>query len=241
MTDSSDNEMAERAAKPSKVLSKAYKGDASIEHYVRLRRENPGAEIEVSTVGGLETLIFMKAELKAFGFDPDLVAGVMDADPGCISELCLQLLEQMIEARRRAKLGDTHLSSRGVVVPDKLINWLVAVMLDSLSWNNDLHIPRDLIVLIRERTMGSNPDYKLELKVQRERQNAILIGGQLIARGESASLTRVAEILGIAPSTVHRWFPEKDFSQQAEAASHWFDEQGRPRVSSAGSHTQEND
>jgi hypothetical protein len=74
-------------------LSKSYKENPSIEQYVKLRRENPDAEIEISVMGGLDPLFAMEPELKKYGFDPDLVACIMDAAPDAQKELSLQFME----------------------------------------------------------------------------------------------------------------------------------------------------
>lgn len=211
------------------AVSKAYKKDPSIELYLKLRREKPDAEIEVSVIGGMEQLFFLESELRKYGFDPNLVASVMDADPEAIGELSLQLMEKMIEAKDLAKNGKTHLARRGLAVPDKLINWLIACMLDALSWNDDLYIPRDLIVLIRERLGGSNPEYEQASHAHEMRWAAITIGGQLQARGIKPSFRMLAGILNVAPSTVKRWFPNGDFKEEVERVSGWFDEEGKPR------------
>ena len=44
-------------------------------------------------------------------------------------------------------------------------------------------IPRDLIVLVRERLGGSNLHYEKEGEIREKKQNAGLIAGQLMARG----------------------------------------------------------
>src|SRR5216684_5493799 len=90
-------------------LSKAYKKTPSIENYVKLRRGNPTAEIEIAVLGGMEPLFYMEQELRRYGIDPGLIAGTMDADPAAISEISLQLMEKIIEARQLAKAGETHL------------------------------------------------------------------------------------------------------------------------------------
>ena len=81
-------------------FTKAYKKDPSIENYLKLRRENPDAEIEVGVIGGMEQLLYMQHELRRCGIDPNLVAKMMDAIPEAIGELALRLMEKMIEARR---------------------------------------------------------------------------------------------------------------------------------------------
>jgi len=211
------------------TASKVYKANPSIENYVKLRRNDPGAEIEVGVIGGMDQLFFMANELERYGFDPELVESTMNADPQAISELSLQIMEKMIEARNLAKSGKTHLIRRGSAIPDKLIHWLISCMLDSLSWNDDLHIPRDLIVLIRERLGGSNPEYEQAADTHERRYAAIQIGGQLKARGITPSFRAIARILSVSPSTVMRWFPNGEFEQEIEVFSRLFDENGNLR------------
>lgn len=207
--------------------TRSYKKDPSIEKYVALRRADPAAEIEVGVIGGIEQLFFMEKELRKFGFDPAIVASVLDADPEAISELSLQIMERMIEAGDLAKAGQTHLTRRGLAIPDKLVNWLINCMLDGLSWNDDLHIPRDLIVLIRERLGGSNPEYEQASDAHQQRRAAIIIGGQLKAKGIKPSFRMLAKFLDVSPSTVMRWFPDGDFEEEIERVATWFDENGQ--------------
>ncbi|MEA2875246.1 MAG: hypothetical protein QOF14_442 [Hyphomicrobiales bacterium] len=208
-------------------FSKAFKKNPSIENYVRLRRENPTAEIEVSVLGGIDPLFYMEPELKRYGFDPDLIAGTLDADPDAISEISLQLMERIIEARKRAEAGETHLVRRGLAVPDKLIDWIINCSLDALSWNNTLEIPRDLIVLIRERLGGANPEYKQAAHAHEQKGNAALIGGQLKARGITPTFKMLADALGVAPSTVKRWFEPGEFEREVDYWSRAFDADGK--------------
>ncbi|ARQ59475.1 UNVERIFIED_ORG: hypothetical protein GGE64_002131 [Rhizobium etli] len=208
------------------IYSKAYKNDPSIENYIKLRRENPDAEIEVGVIGGIDQLFFMESELRRFAIDPELVAGAMDADPSAISELSLQLMEKMIERRKLSKGGGTHLTRRGLAIPDKLIDWIICCSLDALSWTDNLEVPRDLIVLIRERLCGSNPEYEQASRAHEQRMRAAIMGGQLKARGITPTLRMLAGLLRVAPSTVKRWFAEGEFERETERWSRMFDENG---------------
>jgi hypothetical protein len=105
-------------------------------------------------------------------------------------------------------------------------------MLDALSWNDQLHIPRDLIVVIRERLGGSNPEYEQGSRAHEMRWNAIIVSAQLRARGIEPSFRMLAEMFKVAPSTVMRWFPEGDFEKEVEGWSKVFDQDGRPRAAS---------
>jgi hypothetical protein len=208
-------------------ISKAYKKDPSIENYVKLRRKNPDAEIEISVTGGLEALFYMEDEFRRYGIDPDLVLSVMDAEPDAISEISLQLMEKITEARNLTKAGETQLIRRGLAVPDKLIDWLIACSFDALSWYDRLYIPRDLIVLIRERLGGSNPEYNQASRAHELRGHAVNIGGHLEAQGVTPTFKMLGEILGVAPSTVKRWFGPGEFERETDRRSKWFDETGK--------------
>ena len=212
------------------VPTMAYKNDPSIENYVKLRREDPAAEIEIRVVGGIEQLLFLETELKKHGFDPATVASALDADPDAISELSLKIMEKTIEARRLKESGKTHLVRRGLVVPDKLITWLIALMLDALSWNDELHIPRDLIVLVRDRLGGSKLEIEQASWAHEQRAMAINLGGQLLARGITPSFRKLADALGVAPSTVKRWFPNGEFMHEVQRRSAWYDPNGELRA-----------
>jgi hypothetical protein len=207
-------------------FSKAYKRDPSIEHYVRLRREHPDAEIEVSVIGGIDQLFYMESELRRFGIDPELVSAALDADAEAISELSLQLMEKMIEGRRLTNEGKTHLVRRGLAIPDKLIDWIVTCSIDAMSWTDQLYIPRDLIVLIRERLGGSNTEYEQGSRVRQKKSQAAAIGGQLRARGIIPTYKVIGEILDVAPSTVMRWFKKGEFDEEVARWSAMFDREG---------------
>jgi hypothetical protein len=208
-------------------FSTAYKNSPSIDNYVKLRRENPNAEIEVAVIGGMEELMYMQHVLPQYGIDPHLVAKVMDADPDAISEISLQLMEKIIEARKLTKAGKTQLMSRGLAVPDKLVDWIITCSLDSLSWNDYLHIPRDLIVLIRERLGGSNPEYVQASRVHENKMNAACIAGQLKAQGVTPTFKMIGCIFDVAPSTVKRWFEPGEFKRETDLWSRHFDETGK--------------
>jgi hypothetical protein len=210
-------------------FTKAYKSRPSIRNYVRLRRKWPDAEIEIALHGGIDPLFYMEAELQKYGFDVELVASAIDANPTAISELSLQLMEKMIEASSLAKRDATHLVRRGLAVPDKLINWLIACMLDALSWNDEKYIPRDLIVLIRERLGGSNTEYQQNMDTHELRSAAVNIGGQFLAQGIRPSFRMLAKILKVSPTTVMRRFKGDEFEHEIERAAEMFDENGKPR------------
>ena len=210
-------------------LTKEFKADPSLEHYLRLRREHPEAEIEIAVLNGLDACFVREEEFKSYAIDPYLVASCLDADPAAISELSLLLIENQIEAKRLAVGGETHLARRGLVIPDKMVDWLICLMLEAMSWTDEMTMHRDLIVLLRERMGGTNPHYKQTVDSREKRQSALWFAASLHAQGKKPTVRMVAGALGIAPSTVLRWFPDDSFVSEYERLSVVFDENGVPQ------------
>jgi hypothetical protein len=99
--------------------------------------------------------------------------------------------------------------------------------LEALSWNDDLHIPRDLIVLIRERLGGPNPEYRQASIAHEKKGNAAIVAGQLIAQGVKPTYRLLGEAFNVAPSTVKRWFQPGEFEREAELWARSFDKDGK--------------
>lgn len=207
-------------------ITKYYKANPSLENYVKLRRENPDAEIEVSVIGGFDSMFYMRDELERYGIDPDLLGKILDADLDAISEIALRMMEKIVEAREIAAGGQTHLIRRGLAIPDKLIDWVICCSLDALSWSDELTTPRDLIVLIRERLGGSDLHYEREGAIRNNKARAEWIAGQLMARGIVPTFKVIGDTLGVAPSTVKRWFRPGEFEQARDLYATFFDKDG---------------
>ena len=204
-------------------LTKLYKAEPTIKNYVGLRKRNPREEIEVATSGGIEFVFKFEEEIKGIGLDPRFICSCLDADEVSHSKLSLFLLEKLIERDHLIATGVTQSVSRRVALSDTFVNYLIGICLDALSWNDDLHITRDLIVLIKHQLGLDANNIRDEIRKRNNRQNAAFIGAQLISRGSDPSLRNVGKIMGVAASTVKRWFPNDDFHEQAEKLASLFD------------------
>ena len=213
-----------------KELTEKYKQNPTLENYLNLRTAHPNTEIEIGIHGGIDPLFHIEPELQKFGIDPGMVAGAMDANTDDISQLSLQLIGTLVSRERFAKSGETHLG-RGnrELIPEQLIDWLIACFLDSLSWNNETRIPRDLIVLIRYRLLGERPAIYAGFEKYLGKKRALEIAAQCIARRETVSIRSIAKFLLIEPSTISRWFPDGDFIDQAKKLAFLYDESPLPK------------
>lgn len=207
----------------------SYWQSPSVENYVALRRANPDAEIEVRTNGGIDQLFAVEDELKRYGIDPDLFVCVFDANQDAISFFALFFMEKLAEAKALRAAGETHLVRRGLVIPDKLIDWFIRCALDAASFYGTLEINRDLIVLIKERLGGPVVEYESRTRTKERKLEASWIGGQMLARGQVPSIRAVAQLMNVAPSTVMRWFKEGEFEAVCEKWRAHFNADGGTR------------
>ena len=197
-------------------LTKEYKKSPTVENYVRLRREHPKGEVEISTTGGVEFFSAQEKDLRSQGLDPNLVIRLFDADLEAQAEISLLLLQKIIERDNLHKSGETHIVSRKKVVSDTLINYLIGCALDGMCWTDNLDITRELIVLIKQQLGTLTSQYEIGQKQLNRRSEATWIAAQLLNQGKTPTYRNIGRILEVQASTVMRWFPDGDFVAEAE-------------------------
>ena len=197
-------------------LSKAFKDNPTIEHYLELRRQNPGKLIEISTNWSLDWVFANEIRLSAIGIEVKDVVGSLDADEASASRLSLRLLELVAERRAREASGETHLVVRGEAISDSFINYLIAMILDALDWNDRMIIPRDLVVLIKHQLRADVSVESRNMEVRHNHDLAVSLGAHLMKQGKPFSLGIIAKIMKVERSTVMRWFKDRDFQKEVE-------------------------
>jgi hypothetical protein len=80
-----------------------------------------------------------------------------------------------------------------------------------------MEISRELIVLVKHQIGAVSSDYELQLKKQAQREKAVWIAAQIVARGGVPSYRKIGRILGVEASTVKRWFPDKEMVSEAKS------------------------
>lgn len=139
-------------------LSEEFRRVPTLETYIRLRRAYPKTLFSSVQFGGLDPVLAINPQLAPAGIELELMMSVLDADEGAINELSLRLLEKI---RDRAAPGSTSdpdkqpASKKG----DALIDYLIAIMVESLAYNAELEIPFDLRMLIKNAWVRQNQTF----------------------------------------------------------------------------------
>ena len=136
----------------------------------------------------------------------------MLGDCPAISEISITLMELLIERDVMQRSKKSHLVSRGEAISDVLVNRLIAMMLEGAT-----HVNPDLLVLVKHQLTDSST----KLQKQRERKLSIddirFAAARLYNANKKPSLRAIAEVLGVAASTVLRSLPKSDL-QRIQAA-----------------------
>jgi hypothetical protein len=209
-----DEEHAERFRQLMR-LQDYFDEEPSIENYVALRRFSLGWDTEIHRFAGVDPLQALGHDLEQAGLDRALVCGALGGDDRDIDELCLQLMERLIERQRLEARGATHLQGRGGGISDALVGHLIVSMMEVLQ-QDGLEPKPSLVLLVREQLGGANTEiYKSHTKWS-SRNRAVFLGMQIKRRGEQPTIRQIALTMGVQPSTVSRWFPGGDFLEQVE-------------------------
>jgi len=197
----------------------------SIENYVALRRSFPMGDTEIHQLAEVDP-----GQAEAFELDLErarlsrtLIRGALGGDDRDIDELCLQLMERLIERHAREGRGETQLQSRGKGISDALVAHLIGAMLEVLQ-QDDLSPMPSLVVLVREQLGGPNNEVFKSHTTWKGRKQALFLGMRMRQQGVQPTIRKVATTLKVQPSTVSRWFPDGDFLKQVEGFGRSFKE-----------------
>jgi hypothetical protein len=198
-----------------KELAANYGEVPSLENYLHMRRSISEAELDVAVSGGMEAVFALDSKLKKHGISPNIVAGTLDADEPAIDELSLRLMECLVARDKLPKSGPGYLEKRRQAIGDALVDYLIVMMLEAMEWNksNPIVIPPSLIVLIRDRLCGPNPDWARFVRSQEEQENAAFLAAQRFKPGEKITSRKFADRVGVTRSTAARWLADPVFMQ----------------------------
>lgn len=199
-------------------IDRIFKNNPTIEHYLELRKEHPHKEIELSTNIDLDWAYENRGLLFENGIDYLLMNEAICGDKNAISTISLILLQKIADRDKLKKAGETQLVARKIAISDKFINYLIAIMFDSLSWNNDLETPRDLIMLNKRQLLGSEMPALTQNKKSKEiKSKAISNAARLLESDGKISIRKVANSLGVNVTTISRMFSDNEIEIRASA------------------------
>jgi hypothetical protein len=180
----------------------AYEKQQSLETFLRLACEFPGVEIRVPPL--FHDPFFLNPEMAKYGINPDLISTFGDDIVVSIDKLSLRLIELLVDR--------TKLPKRQDAITDPLVNCLIVIMLDNLSYFG-LDLPAPFLLLIRDRLCGPAPDHRQAYKSSKLRDLAIRV---VAAETNKMSVRALAASIGISKTTASRWLGEADFHREVE-------------------------
>lgn len=188
----------------------------SPELYLKLRRENPGEMIQISRPDNPKSTIASLVQLRDQGIHADTVAGVLDGSLDAINNLSLYLLEKLIDREKLQAQGENQLQSRNLVIKDSLVSYLIGLMFEGMDRSNNMEMSRDLMVLIKYHLGFDKSQYIKKVAISLTKFDAINTAIELEENNQKASIRKVAEILGVDPSTISRMFPNNSFNENVK-------------------------
>ena len=206
-------------------LSGRFDEEPSIENYVALRHSFPRGDTEINQLAKVDPgrAEAFELDLERASLSRTLVRGALGGDDRDIDELCLQLMERLIERRAREGRGETQLQGRGKGISDALVGHLIGAMLEVLQ-QDDLSPMPSLVVLVREQLGGPNNGAFKSHTMWKGRKQALFLGMRMKRQGAQPTIRKVAAALKVQPSTVSRWFRDGDFLEQVEKFAALFKE-----------------
>lgn len=206
-------------------LADKFEAEPILENYLVLRRGFGGTGVELSYFLIPDPLSSVEDELRQHGIDPAIFSDALDGNDYQIDELCLQLMERLVERQTRERAGHTHIQTTGLAIPDSLIDYLVISMLEASEVHGLAPGPA-LVILIREKLGGPNPGRHKQNLIDKNRKHAIWIAAHHRLGGRTISVRQIAEKMGLEASTVSRWFKPGELKQEAERMCRWFKKPG---------------
>ena len=208
----------------------------TLEQYLELREKYPDFDFDMSTTAGSDWVFSSKEDIERAGLDQKVVQGLF-GDIDAQDMAARHILAKIAEKRNVIASGKTHAVSRGVVISDALINYMITCTLDQMSIDDDLTISRGLIFLIKQQLSVDPRDHERKL-LEAESCIRVWIAAVAIAKaGETPTFRNIGNALGVNGSTVLRWVGKVNF---AEETPQWAKAFAELRVGPKISSSQEN-
>ena len=180
--------------------------DPSIRNYLDIRACYPEKEPPQAVFMGIDPLYAMRDDLEKWGIDLVLVASVMDADRQAVDMLSIKLLSLIDDRQRLTNEGNTTLQSRGISVPNSLVDYLIVIMFEAMEQYDEPHAVGALNFLVRQRLGGARMAMHQSFKKNDRKSAVVALMASAKRLGWNTSLREMAKICKVQPSSISRLF-----------------------------------
>ncbi len=128
-------------------------------------------------------------------------------DVTAVDEVCVAILADIEKRRQLEADGETHVVSRGLALPDSLIDRFAY---DTLRLFNEFGttMPEQLLELVKTQLHIADPD--------EEKASQYVVSAYLVSRHPDASNRKIAAAVGCDHTTIRRWRTAGNFQQRVE-------------------------
>lgn len=192
-------------------VTEAFRANPTIAQYLAIRTAQPDESVNVeASFAWDEWAISSENELLRFGIDPLTLIGALDGNRNEVSKVCLVLMNALVE-KDRLKLANSAVVARKLAIPDSLVDFIVWLLLEATTYR-DMWLHPDLLILAKERLVGSKPDHIESFQISAKRKRAVQAAAHVVMDGDVPTWRTIAKKLNVAHTTVRRWFEGDEFT-----------------------------
>jgi transposase len=136
----------------------------------------------------------------------------LDDPDASIEELSSRLIELLVDKRKLSDEGPGYINRRHQAINEGLVNCLILIMLEAID-THEWCIPAPLMMLLRDRLCGPDPDLRRAYLSRPARSLAIRV---ISLEGDEISVRELAAITGVSKNTANRWLHDEDFKREVE-------------------------
>jgi len=195
-----------------KELYSAFKDTQTLENYLKLQSEFPDFAMSVPRLFGADPRYFLEPELIKHGINPEFLGTFLDDPDASVEELSCRLIELLVDKRKLPNGEAGYINRRHKAVNDGLVDCLILIMLEAID-THEYCIPAPLMMLLRDRLCGPDPDLRQAYLSYPARSLAIRV---LSLEKDKISVRELAAITGVSKNTANRWLHDEDFKREVE-------------------------
>ena len=198
--------------------------DLDLREYVKWKQTYPAAQrlLNLDAHAHFSKLDAIREKCEAFGLDGKLFSDAVDGEYGdsfeqkgidhACEELSLQLIENVVRRMDLEAAGETHLTGRGKVIPESLINEIAMLMLECCA-EESVPPPFSLCILLRVQL--ERIEFPIFISKETKAKDLAIL---LYASDSTLSTREVARSVGVSHTTVSRWKKEPRFQDKINAS-----------------------